>query len=189
MHDRLDYILVCFLLLMLSGCAGMMARVDDHNRQYDGAHFSVTLPTGWIARKQEDSILTFKDGPSLQPIQVKYLPHDEAFPKLERSSSPGMLPSELAELHIAELKASRDTGIYSLKVIENEPERISGHRAFSLHLSYKQESGLRYEMLVRGFVNANGLYLMDYRAPSLHYFDRDRAVFEALVQSFKENPG
>ncbi len=188
MHRR-DYVLVCFLMLILSGCAGMTARVDDNNRQYDGAHFRVTLPTGWIVRKKEDSILTFNDGPTLQPIQVKYLPHDEAFAKLERSSSPDMLPSELAELHIAELKASKDAGIYSLKVIKNEPVRISGRRAFSLHLSYKQESGLRYEMLVRGFVNGNGLYLLDYRAPSLHYFERDRSVFEALVQSFKTNPG
>lgn len=188
MH-RLGFILACLSLLTLSGCAGTMTRVNDKDRQYDGPHFSVTLPTGWIVRKKPDEILAFKDGPSLQPIQIKYLPHDQAFTKLERSSSPDMLPSELAELHIAELKAARDAGIYSLKVLKNEPANISGHTAFALHLSYKQESGLRYEMLVRGFAHENGLYLMDYRAPSLHYFERDRAVFDALLQSFKLNPG
>ena len=41
------------------------------------------------------------------------------------------------------------------------------------------------ELLVRGFVDERGFYLLTYRAPTLHYFERDRPVFDSVATSFR----
>ena len=44
---------------------------------------------------------------------------------------------------------------------------------------------MRYERLIRGFGNQTGVFLLDYQAPTLHFFERDRAVFDQLIDSFR----
>ena len=96
-----------------------------------------------------------------------------------------MLPSELADLAIAELRAGQEQKLPSLEVLSNAPAEIGGHNGFALHLRFQTDQGLRMELLMRGFVDQRGFYLLTYRAPTLHYFERDRPVFESLVSSFR----
>ena len=173
------------LIVLLTGCATTWISVDDTNRDYRNEFYRVTLPSGWYRYQGGDNLLLSKDGLDLQRILIQYHPHEEAFETLERSSSAGMLPSELAELTIAEIKAGQENGLPSMIVLENEPREIAGHDGFSLHLQFKTDAGLRIELLARGFVDEQGFYLLLYRAPTLHYFARDREVYESVTESFR----
>jgi hypothetical protein len=174
------------LIFLLSGCAATWVRVDDANQRYRGEHYSVTLPAGWMRSEVGDNLVLSRDGLDLQRIVIEYRPHDKAFEHLEKTSSVDMLPSELAELTIAELKAAQDEGLPSLEILDNRPVEIAGYTGYALHLRFRTDAGLRIEVLLQGFVDENGLYQLLYRAPTLHYFGRDREVYESVAGSLQQ---
>ena len=177
--------LVLLLLLLLSGCATTWVKVDDAGRRYQDEHYSATLPTGWLRLESNDSLILSKDGILLQYISIQYRPHAKAFEKLEKNSSSTMLPSELAELTIAEFKATQEEGLPSLEILHNAPIKLAGYTGFDIHLRYKTDAGLRIDMLLRGVVDESGFYLVKYSAPTLHYFERDRQTYEYLTESLQ----
>jgi hypothetical protein len=179
-------IAACLLAVLLAGCTANWVRVEQSDRRYAGEHYSVTLPAGWMRMESADSLVLSRDGLDLQRIVIEFRPHEKAFEKIERSSSADMLPSELAELTIAELKSSQEDGLPSLEILDNRPVEIAGHTGYSLHLRFKTDEGLRIEMLLRGFVDEAGLYQFRYRAPTLHYFSRDREAYETVSDSFQQ---
>jgi hypothetical protein len=182
--NRLPCCVLLLILALIAGCATTWTRIDDSSRSYRGEHYSVTLPSGWMRLESSGNLLLSKDGIDLQRIIIEYHTHDKAFEKLKKTSSASMLPSELAELTLAELEASQKDGLPSLKVISNSPVGIAGHDGFRLHLSFKTDEGLRIQMLMQGFADSDGYYLLTYRAPTLYYFERDRGVFESVSASF-----
>jgi hypothetical protein len=91
---------------------------------------------------------------------------------------------DLAELELAEFKA-KNPNAASVKVIENSLANVSGQPAYKLHLQYLNDKGLRFERLVYGFSNTQYVYRLSYVAPTLHYFQRDQAAFQKVVNDFK----
>lgn len=178
-------IITLTLALLLSGCAATWVKVDDAGRHYQDEHYSVTLPVGWLRLESEDSLILSKDGILLQHIIIQFRPHAKAFEKIEKDTSSTMLPSELAELTIAELKATQDEGLPSLEILHNTPVELASHTGFGIHLRYKTDDGLRMDILLRGLVDENGFYLIKYNAPTLHYFEHDRPAYESLTESLK----
>lgn len=178
-------IAVCLLALSLAGCAATWVRVEDADRRYRGEHYSITLPAGWMRSEAGDRLVLSRDGLDLQRIVIEFRPHEKAFEEIGKASSSGMLPSELAELTIAELKASQEEGLPSLEILDNRPVSLAGHTGYALHLRFKTDAGLRIEVLLRGFVDENGMYQLMYRAPTLHYFGRDREVYESVTGSMQ----
>jgi hypothetical protein len=57
---------------------------------------------GWLRLERDDSLILSKDGILLQIISIWFRPHKNTFEKIEKDSSTCMLPSELAQLAIAE---------------------------------------------------------------------------------------
>jgi hypothetical protein len=169
----------------LAGCAATWVRIDSGNTEYRGAHYEVSLPAGWVRFEKDDTVLLPGDGPDLQRILIEYRPHEKGFESLKRISSTDILPSELADLTIAEIRAGAEQKLPSLEVLGNAPVVIGGQAGFALHLRFKTDQSLRIELLIRGFVDKHGLYLLTYRAPTLHYFERDRAVFESIATSVR----
>lgn len=183
-------IVIVILSLSFAACAAWK-RIDDTNAAFSGKHFSLNQPTGWLALNTPggDALILSKDGINLQRMVFSYREHQEAFPRIEKETSSETLPAELAELYIANLKAQDENGLPSLKVLKNEPVTISGRTGFSLRVSFKIEKGLEVQVLARGLVDASGLYLMEYRAPTIHFFDRDLHFFEETFSSFKMTSG
>jgi hypothetical protein len=173
------------MALLLSGCATTWVKVDDAGRHYQDEHYSATLPAGWLRLESGDSLILSKDGILLQYISIQFRPHAKAFEKIEKDSSSTMLPSELAELTIAEFKAAQNDGLPSLEILRNAPVEIAGHTGFDIHFRYKTDAGLRMDMLLRGVVDESGFYLVKYSAPTLHYFERDRQSYESLTESLQ----
>lgn len=188
MMARFRLFIVLLLAILVSACAvAPYTRIDDKNRQYKNDHFSISLPVGWVFFEEENGIWLSKDGPGLQRIAIQFREHKNAFKELKKSSSPDLYPSELAEMTIAELKASNEYGLPSLEIFSNEPSQIAGRQGYALHLGFKTDEGLRIEIMAQGFVNEKGFYTLYYRAPTLHYFNQDRAVFEKIVSSLRIN--
>ena len=173
------------LALLLSGCATTWVKVDDAGRHYQDENYSAMLPAGWLRFESGDSLILSKDGILLQYISIQFRPHEKAFEKIEKDSSSTMLPSELAELTIAEFKATQDGGLPSLEILRNAPVEIAGYTGFDIHFRYKTEAGLRMDMLLRGVIDESGFYLIKYSAPTLHYFERDRQTYESLTESLQ----
>jgi len=46
--NRLLRSAVILILALIAGCATTWTRIDDANRSYQGEHYSVVLPTGWM---------------------------------------------------------------------------------------------------------------------------------------------
>jgi len=182
---RLSTGTIVLVLVLLSGCAPAWVRVDDSGRNYRGEHYSVTLPVGWMRLESDASLILSKDGILLQVISIQYRPHKNAFEKIEKDASTTMLPSELAQLAIAELKASQDDSLPSLEILRNAPIELAGHTGFDIHLRYKTDAGLRMDMAMRGVVDDSGFYLLKFSAPTLHYYERDRQTFETLTESLQ----
>ena len=77
----------------------------------------------------------------------------------------------------------------NLKVAKNEPISLAGHDGYSLVTEFKNARGLRYERIVVGFADPEGYYTMSFQAPVLYYFDRDHAVFDVMLRSFRVASG
>lgn len=177
--------LTCLLLLavLATGCA-VWARIDEPLVDGPAKAFQLELPVGWIrAGFATDRVLVTRDGTGVQFIEAMQLTHKQAFSDLKEQTRADMLPTELAELIIAQVKSR--PGVSDLEVVSNAPATVAETTGFRLHVQMKNSQGLTYERVVYGFVDAAGFYRLTYQAPSLHYFKRDLSLFERAVKSFR----
>ncbi len=185
-------LLSCIAIVALAGCATQSATwssIEESTRTVQVGRYSVELPGGWMQLKsgQNDSHVVSRDGTNLQLIEIIRTKLEEAFPKLKRGVPSSALPSELAELQIANMRAGQ--GLADLSVVKNEPIAIAGTTGYSLLTRFKNSRGLRYERIVVGFAEADGYYTLSYQAPTLYYFGRDRAAYDALLRSLRAGSG
>jgi hypothetical protein len=181
--------LVVLACLVASGCAPTPARVETPRIEALDKSYAVELPTGWIRQyTAEKNLIASRDGFLLQTIALVRRPLKEAFPRTKKVATTGMLPSELAELEIAELKL-RGELTAALTVLENEPAALSGKEGFRVKVAYNNARGLEFNEVVYGVADESSMYRVTYRAPKLYYFDRYYPDFERAVQSFTLTKG
>ncbi len=157
-----------FSALILSGCASTI--------------IAPLQSASDVKRIGVDRIALTRDGFPLQDMDFIRFDAKYAMPHLRKPYTSNMLPSEVADLWIADLKKS---GMSALKVHGNEPATIGGNAGFKLHLSHKNARGLQIERLVYGFGHKSGVYILSYEAPSIHYFPEHRNTFIETVNSFR----
>jgi hypothetical protein len=173
------------LLPALSGCVPPPARVETPQTIAMDKSYTVDLPVGWIRQFTEGGeLLASRDGFLLQTIAVEKRPIKLAFPKTKKEATEAMLPSELAERAIAELKAT-DEQLGALTVLENEPALVSDREGFRLKVAYKTQRGVEVLREVIGVADKTRYYQLTYLAPKLHYFDKYQPDFAKAVESFK----
>src|SRR5271169_5411193 len=82
----------------------------------------VRTPEGWVQeRNGYNQLVSSRDGYPVQFIFAAARNNLDAFPVIKKSADQGMLPSQVAELHIANLKANSGE---HLEVLENEPAEL-----------------------------------------------------------------
>jgi hypothetical protein len=171
---------------LLTACAPMGWQHYEQATEVEHASktFKAQLPSGWVRfnAAARDVIVVTRDGLRVQQILLAHAPHDKAFDKIKKKSAETMLPAELAELQIAEMKALGN--LANLEVLENAPAKLGGLPAFRALTQHKNADGLPIKIEMIGAVNAKGYYLLQYQAPGLHFFERDHAVFEHVIESF-----
>lgn len=173
-------------LLLLTGCVAGWEAVKPTAYSNGEAKYSVKFPEGWnqIATRG-GGIVASAYGPQLQRIELDYSKPKQAFKSQKKDAAPGMDPQELADAVIAELKASSEGE--TLDTLHVAPAMVGGKPGFRAELASKhtfQGDAIRYKQVVYGVTSANGLYVLRYEAPLLHYFELGLPAFEATVASF-----
>jgi len=124
-----------------------------------------------------------KDGYGLHNIQINAFKHDKAFAQTKQKADEKTLISDLAAYELAEFK-TRVGNPASVKVLSNTLQTVSNQPAYQLHLQFLNAKGLRMERMITGFMQPDYYYKLIYAAPTLHYFERDKGVFEQMVSDF-----
>jgi hypothetical protein len=174
------------ILFAGAGCVPMPSRVDTARSEGPDKSYTVDLPIGWIKQGSPDSrtLLASRDGFLLEAIAIKKQPIKEAFPKTKKAATAQMLPAELAELEIAEIK-SQDQFTAALTVTQNEPAEIAGQEGFGLRVRFRNTRGLEIQRVVYGFLDKSAYYAITFQAPMLYYFDKYYPDFQKVVESFQ----
>lgn len=191
------------LVTALSGCAPTpyWTLTDGANKVAKSKSFEVTIPEGWnrttVADTRDQVMIDDKertitlermtasrDGTGIHTITVTRRYPDTAFPAIKKKSADTMLPPEVADLYVSDLR--KRTGLERLKVVSNKPAMVNGKPAFQLVLEFKNDDGLRIRIVSHGFVDKTGFYTINYRAPSLYYYERDYGDYARLVRSFRQ---
>lgn len=170
------------LMLALGACAPWTV-VDPNNRSISVKEdYALAAPLGWV-RKNYDvyDIFFSRDGPLLNFIAGYREKHDRELARTKRKTSADLLPQEVAELVIAEQKASGSRGAF--EVLSNRPVRIGDKPAVRVHTRWKTERGLPIERLTYALVDQKGRLAFIYEAPGLVYFPKGLADFEAMMKS------
>ncbi len=169
---------------LIGGCASTnWAKLEESRFADPEETFTVNVPVGWMRAPVRDGVTVTRDGIGLQFIKVAKHEHKTAFPRIKKESKADMLPNELAELIIAEIKSNEQMS--GLEVISNQPTGIGQTVGVRLHVQMKNRDGLRYQMVMYALVDKHGFYEISYRAPVLYYFQRDLSIFEQTAQSFR----
>lgn len=171
--------------LLLVACQSSWVRMDSSDTSVKTAYYNTSLPAGWVKLQIQNKVQATLDGFDIQQLAIKFSKHEKAFEKIEKHSSETMLSSELADLYVANLKAEDENGLPSLEILSSAPITIHGINGFELELQFVNNRGLRYQAKVAGFANEKGFFTIFYRAPVLHFYERDKKVYSHVINSFK----
>lgn len=192
-------------VVLASGCQpAYWTLTDDMNNAVASKSFKFVVPEGWVRTTKAatweyvevdgknqpipmEQMSSTRDGTELHAIVVTRRYPETAFPHIKKKTNANMLPPEVADLYVSELR--KRSGLERLKVLSNKPATVNGKPAFKLEMQYKNEDGLRIKILSFGFVDKTGLYTINYRAPHLYFYKRDYKRFVSLVHSFKQLKG
>jgi hypothetical protein len=183
-------IIALTLVLFFAGCAPMPTRIETARNEGPDKSYTVDLPVGWIkqANPNNTMLLASRNGYLLEIMQITRRPLKEAFQKTKKAAGDSMLPAELAELEIAEIK-SEDQFTAALRVLENDPVEIAGQEGFHIRVSFKNARGLEIQRVVDGFTDKASYYQIAFQAPVLYYFDTYYPEFQKAVASFQLSTG
>jgi hypothetical protein len=169
-------------IALVAGCAeAPPTKAPEPSKQPTVA--GVITPEGWVQEYNAGGqLVASRDGYGLQLILVGARSSSDAFPAIKKGVSSNTLPSEVAELHIANIKAA---GAEQMEVLENEPAQIAGLSGYRLLLRHFDDRGLELRRVVYGAVDEKNSYRLTYEAPALYFFERDLPAFESMVNSFQ----
>lgn len=192
-----------FLLTFFSGCAPYVMVGGKYTAGPE--NFEVDLPQSW--RKHEltfdhhpisramldelkkrhdptgDVVRITRDGLLLQHIVIGRIEINKEWPHTKRKLSKGMLPQEVAEVIIDNIRSNPN--ISKQHVLENSPAKLGGFPAFKLIYTYQTKESVGIKGACYGAMMGDWYYYLLYEAPERHYFAKDYPIFEKLKDSFR----
>lgn len=184
MKSAKSYIGIALIALLAQGCVTwQLAKPTPFVNS--SAKYSIQLPAQWKHISTPQALVVSLYGPQLHSIRIEHKKHKQAFRSQKKDSNPDMAPQELADAVIAELKAQPGADAY--EVLKIEPALLGGVPGFRAELASKrtfQGDAIRFQHVVYGAVNAEGLYVIYYEGPVIHYFAKFLPDFERAAKSF-----
>lgn len=170
----------------LSGCAANWQYVNQREEIKGPLRvYTAVIAAGWVrAPTKSDALVITRDGLVLQQIGVELISLEKAFTKSKREAANDWVPLELAELQVAELKASRPE-MQTLDVLELKPSQVDGKPAFKLRTRYFNTWGLEITRVTYGLIHEAKFLMVNYEAPSLHYYRMYEPVFDEFLRELK----
>jgi len=182
-------------MCMLTACIGRQAKwsMVGGKELIENEPIEVEWPRAWMkftpaeadeSAKKDGLVLTAtRDGLGLQAIILLKRPVDQGFNNTKKKAAPGIIPQELAELVLDDLRAAPN--FIDLQVVENSPGTLDGVSGYKLVVRYRTEAGLPKQAVYYGCLEKGLLYTLIYKAPQRHYYGLDLPTFEAVKNSFK----
>jgi hypothetical protein len=146
----------------------------------------------WSARPIKTSEVWTLDGTSLNELYfVAALPEgktlfrdvskkDRPLPKFSKA----MLLPDVVEFYESSTRTALQTSLFEVNKVE--PDKMSGHDAVRFTFTYAVEGDqLPRKGIAKAAVVNGQLYLVSFVAPSIHYFDRDAAKVNKLLDTVK----
>ena len=172
------------LALTLSSCVTTWKLLANPQMTGPEGRYHVTAPACWIhAAMITEKICISKDGPSLNWKEVSHFNRSAGFPLTRMKLNGEYLISEVAEYYLTELKARYQ--IVTVNHLSTEPAEIDGKTGFRMRLELILSNGLVFDILSYGAMDAENFYHLMYKAPRIHYFEKELATFEDFVGTFK----
>ncbi len=172
------------LAALLSGCVPQWVRVESATSLHSGNGYRIDLPDNWVKLATAEELIVSRDGPDLQKITVRLVELDAAFPTLERPATTDMLPDELADRFIANLRKAQQDNLPSWETLAIVPMRLDGNPGFRVDGAYTTDDGVRYRLIAIGATTDSAFASIVYEAARLHFFDRSLPDFERSLASF-----
>jgi hypothetical protein len=146
----------------------------------------------WSSRPSKKGEIWTLDGTSLnelsffaqiangEPMFREQNKKDNPLPKFKSD----MLPTDLVELFEASNRIILQTSLFTIDNVE--PAKMSGRDAvrFTYHYAAQSDELNRKGEAIAANIGGK-LYLVNFVAPTIHYFDRDIAKFRALTETIK----
>lgn len=145
----------------------------------------------WSSRPSKGEIWTL-DGLALNEVSffAQIADGEPLYRERDRKNLPlpkfkaDMLPTDLVELFEASNRILMQTSLFEMRNVE--PAKMSGHDAVRFSYSYVMQGDELNRKGEAVAANIGGkLYLVNFVAPSMHYYDRDIAKFRALAASIR----
>lgn len=172
---------IVFLSLPVNGIAGWVPVEGPYLSQ---DRFQVEMPKGWrLKTPAEDELVITKDGVWLQFVRIGRLRYEKQTESLGAKLSKGMEPMAAAEAVRDEIQSKPD--VAEVKTLEISLAQLADHEGFKLVYSYVTKRGMKRTGVYWGAFVADSLFFLNFEAPTRHYFERDRVVFEQILKSFK----
>jgi hypothetical protein len=175
--------IVVLLLVLACGCATPRWTQVGGEYKNEPLNFSVDLPEDWVRQGDKEGLFATREGFLLQRIVVIRHDINQQLPNTKKKFRQDMLPQEAAEVALGQFASDPD--YLNLKVVENRPATVGGYPGFRAEFTHQSEDGLRSGDVIYGFLSKDRFYLLRYTAPRRHYFEKDLAIFEQIVRSFK----
>jgi hypothetical protein len=146
----------------------------------------------WTVRPIKKGEIWTLDGVQLNEVYfvTGLIPGETLYRDAKKKDNPlpqfraGMQLTDLPDFFESSNRVVLGTSLF--KVTGVEPYRISGHDGVKFAYEYGVDgSALIRKGIAVATVVGGQLHLISYTAPSLHYFERDRAKAEALMASAK----
>lgn len=178
-------------MIGLSGCVVTMKPVPAGVVETEAA-FTVNASDAWTRfpkglNPTPGSILT-KDGVGLNQVyivtvedgkkMIKSADKSKNFPKYEKGQS------QLKLVEFVTTNLSR-LGFANLEANAVEPAIVGGVDGITMQLSGHYPNGLNMKGKVAMAENDNGLNLVMYMAPAMHYYNKDVAEVDGLINSIR----
>lgn len=175
------------ITLMLSGCIAWKPVASEPVKS-SGGKYSINLPVGWNVLTLGTRQMASKYGTGLQSFIVSQVNHKNAFGtgKDRTSSTADIDPRQFCDKLVADLKKTPNHD--TMEITSVTPFMLGGRAGFRAELTSKrtfQADGIRYQHVLYGVANQNGLYILHYEAPVLHYFAKDLPDIEKSVSTLK----
>lgn len=178
---------LCVLLAVLTSCVATPKRVADDRSTIPDTKSSLELPPRWsVVSSRSNKLVICDAAQDLARLEVDWWWTPAAFADFRSEKANTVSPDRLAELSIADAKAvAEKERAGPVEVVETRMESICGEPGFVTHLRIPSESGLSYDSLQAGVSYGGRVYRIWYRAPTLHYFDAERAAFDHAVGTLR----
>ena len=169
----------------MSGCAYLLPWTAlPEGRYVDRARgFSSSLPKDWMRYNMSTFFLITKDGTVLESIRVERMRFEEELKFTKKGFRQDMLPQDLAELEIDNLKANDN--IRQVTITMNEPALIDGEQGFKIGYEVVTSGGLPVKGIRYGLISGGYVYRIKYEAAAQHYYERHLKHFKAFISDFQ----